>query len=270
MSLKDWFGNVWSGIKRNAPTILTVGSVSFFTISTIEAVKATPKAIEAIEERKKEEGHVELTAVQTVQTTWKFYVKSILAFIAGTGCAFTALSENNKRIAGLVAVAESGRNLYQEFTEYRRFIAEQIGPKKEAEIHNQSIQQIATQNPPPASMAADHAQVDGQAPKPMCYDYSFGRHFYVDYETVLAAVNKLNNEINNGINGYVSLNDFYDEIHVGTTEFGNRVGWSTETGLIEIPSKEELRYTGSPGGWPCWVLEFVNPPQYEYQFFRKH
>jgi len=51
---------------------------------------------------------------------------------------------------------------------------------------------------------------------------------------------------------------------------GDFLGWNTETGLIEIPDKDGLRYAGTPNGWPCWILEFANPPQYEYQFFRKH
>lgn len=270
MGVKEWFGNVWSGAKRNAPTILTVTGIGLFFTSTFLAIRATPKAMEAIEEKKKEEGHVQLTAIQTIQVVWKYYIGALAAAVGGTFCEISALSEGNKRIAALMATADAGRNLLAEFKEYRKFVAERIGDKKEAEIHNQAIQTMVAQNPPPASITADHAQVEGQAPKPMCYESSFGRYFYVDYETVAAAVNKLNNEINTGLNGYVSLNDFYEEIHVETTEFGDRVGWSIETGLIEIPPKDQLRYAGTQGGWPCWVLEFLNPPQYEYQFFRRH
>ena len=269
MNLKGWFGNVWSGVKRNAPTILTAGSVSMFLLSTIEAIKATPKAMEAIEQKKEEEGHMDLTAVQVVQATWKCYIKALLAFGCGTGLAFSALHENNKRIASLLATAEAGRNLLQEFQDYRKFVAEKIGKNKEAEIHNQAVQQVVDRTPLPASMA-DSQLIEGQAPKPICFDSFSGRYLYADYETILAAVNKLNNEINTGLNGYVSLNDFYDEIHVSTTEAGERLGWSIETGLIAIPEKQHLQYAGTPNGVPCWVLEFDNPPQYEYQFFRRH
>lgn len=269
MSFKSWLGNLWAGTKRNSPIILTTLGIGMFAVSVGEAVRNTPKAMEAIEEKKKEEGHEQLTMVQTIQATWRFYIWSATAFFAGVFCEASALKENNKRIAGLMAVAESGRNLVREFNDYRRFVAERVGPKKEAEIYNQAAQEVVDRNPPPADMA-DRELIDGQAPKPVCYEIDFERYFYVDYETVYAAVNKLNNEINNGINGYVSLNDFYSEIHVKTTKYGDMLGWSTETGLIEIPDKNVLRYAGTPNGWPCWILEFVNPPQYEYQFFRKH
>lgn len=268
MNVKQWFGKLWETTKRNAPTILTVGSVSFSLISVIEAVKATPKAMEAIEEKKKEEGHIELTAIQTVQVTWKFYIKSLLAFCAAAGCGFSALSKNNKRIASVLTTAEAGRNVLQEFQDYRKFVAEKIGKNKEAEIYNNAAQEMVNRNPPPADIKPEF--IEGQAPKPICLHAAYGRYFYVDYETVREAVNRLNEKINSSLEGYVSLNDFYYEIGVAPTEFGNMVGWSIETGLITIPAKEDLRYAGTPDGWPCWILEFTNPPQYEYQFFRKH
>ena len=74
MGLKQWFGNVLAGAKRHAPAILTTSAISLFLASTILAVKATPKAMEAIEEKKNEDGHVNLTALQVVQVTWRYYV----------------------------------------------------------------------------------------------------------------------------------------------------------------------------------------------------
>ena len=268
MSLKQWFGSVWEGAKRNAPTILTTSSIGLFLVSVIEAAKATPQAMEAVEEKKKEEGHIELTAVQTVQVTWRFYIKSALAFFAASGCAIASLKENNKRIAGLVVTAEAGKNLFQEFQDYRKFVAEKLGKNKEAEIYNNAAQEVVNRNPPPATMKPEF--IEGQAPRPICFHAAYGRYFYADYETIREAVNRLNERINSSLEGYVSLNDFYYEICVDATEFGNMVGWSIETGLIKIPAKEDLRYAGTPDGWPCWILEFENPPQYEYQFFRKH
>ena len=269
MSFKTFVGNLWGGAKRNAPTILTGLGISLMVTSTVLAVKATPDAMEAIEEKKKEEGHEHLTMVQTVQATWRHYLMALTAMVGGGTCLISACREGNKHNAALMATVEAGRNVIQEFNDYRRFVAERIGPKKEAEVYNQAAQEMVNRNPPPPAMA-NRELIDGQAPKPVCYDVSFGRYYYVDYDTVLAAVNKLNNEINTGLNGYVSLNDFYEEIHVETTQCGDYMGWNTETGMIEIPDKDCLRYAGTPSGWPCWILEFTNPPQYEYQYFRKH
>ena len=235
---------------------------------TVLAVKATPKAMEAIEEKKEEEGHQQLTMVQTVQATWRYYIWALAAELGGATFLIGALKEGEKRLSAVMTVAEAGQNVVREFQDYRRFMAERIGEKKEAEVYNMAAQQTINRNPPPATM--DKQFIDGQAPQPVCYNQADGRYFYKDYDSVLTAVNKLNNEINNGLNGYVSLNDFYGELRVETTDIGDLLGWSTQTGLIEIPDKEDLRYAGTPNGWPCWVLEFKNPPQYEFQFFRKH
>ena len=268
MSVRNFFGNMLAGFKRHAPAWLTAGGIGLMLTGTVLAVKATPEAMRRIEEMKEEEDHDELTVLQTIQATWRCYIWAAAVEIGGASCMIGALKEGEKRLSAAMAVADAGQNLLREFQDYRRFMQERIGEKKEAEVYNMAAQPAVDRNPPPADM--DKEFIDGQAPKPVCYHKAYERYFYCDYETVKAAVNKLNYEINNGLNGYVSLNDFYDEIRVETSEFGDMVGWSTETGLIEIPDKESLRYAGTSKGWPCWVLEFTNPPQYEYQFFRKH
>lgn len=268
MGMKEFLGTIGGGIKQHAPALMTVGGIGLMLTGTVLAVKATPKAMEAIEEKKKEEGHEQLTWLQTLQATWKHYIPAATCEAIGIGLEIGSLKEGQKRLGAVMTVAEAGQNVLREFQDYRRFVTEKIGPAKEAEVYNTAAQQTVNRNPPPADM--DKQFIDGQAPMPVCRNAADGRYFYKDYETVMAAVNKLNNEINNGLNGYVSLNDFYDEIRVETTELGDYVGWSTETGLIKIPDKENLRYAGTPNGWPCWILEFENPPQYEYQYFRKH
>lgn len=268
MSMKGFFGNLLAGAKRKAPRLLTGFGIGLMFTGTVLAVRETPEAMRKIEEKKKEEGHEQLTLLQTVQATWQCYIWALSTELAGSALLIASLKEGEKREAVLMGVAEAGQNVLREFQDYRRFVQAQIGEKKEAAVYNQAAQKMAERTPPPADM--DKEFFEGQAPKPACFHASYGRYFYVDYDQVREAVNELNNEIQTGLEGYVSLNDFYYKIHVGTTEYGDRVGWSIETGLITIPEKEDLRYVGTPNGWPCWVLEFLNPPQYEYKFFRNH
>lgn len=268
MGFREFVGRMWLGYKKNKPGILTGMSLGSMTTGTILAVAATPKALEAIEKKKKEEGHEHLTFAQTIAACWKFYIPAVTAELIGIGCGLAALNEQNKRIGSLMTVANAAENGMREMQAYREFVRQKIGPQKEAELYNQAAQQVVDNNPPPKDMHQE--LIDGVAPKPACNDISFGRYYYVSYEDVDKAVTRLNHRINTSLEGYVSLNDFYEEIGVERIEFGDRVGWSLETGLIEIPPKDELRYAGTPNGWPCWILEFRNPPQYEYKFFRKH
>lgn len=270
MDVKTFFGKIYAGYRKHKPGIMTAACLASMLAGTIEAVRVTPEAMEAIEQKKEEEGHDRLTAAQTIQCCWKIYIRAATLELIGIGCGISALNENNKRIGSLLTVVNGLENGVRELQTYRQFVADKIGEKKEAEIYQQTIQEEVNRNPPPADMAAKRTVADGSAPVPMCYDIEFERYYYKSYEDVREAVNDLNNEITTGLNGYVSLNDFYSRIGVRTMAFGDRVGWSTETGLITIPDKDELQFAGTPDGWPCWVLEFKNPPQYEYQFFRRH
>ena len=269
MSIKTWLLDRVNDTKRNLPSILTGVGIFNMLLGTGLAVKATPEAMRQIEKKKEEEGHDQLTFTQTVQAVWKCYVAAAVAELTGAGCIVGGLAESNKRQAALALLADSAQVGLREFREYRKYVAEQIGERKEAEIHSRAIQQSVQQTSYPPEMM-NRTAPEGTAPKPECCDAQFGRYFYATYEEVQAAVNKLNQRITTSFEGYVSLNDFYDEIHVNRVKAGDLLGWSMETGLIEIPEKEDLDCEISPSGWPCWVLEFLNPPQYEYKYFRKH
>ena len=273
MSMKEWLTRTAGKLQRNLPSILTGSGIFHMLLGTGLAVKATPEAMRKIEEKKEEEGHERLTFSQTMQAVWRCYIWAALAEGVGIGCVIGGQVESNKRQAALTMLVNSAEIGAREFREYRRYVRERLGEQKEAEIHNQAVQTVVDQTPPPADMAGQDI-VDGVAMKPVCFHRDFGRYFYVDYDTVAAAVNRLNKTITTSLEGYVSLNDFYREIDVSTIEFGDMIGWSLETGLIEIPDKETVEYAKPPVGAPnwvaCWVLEFTNPPQYEYKYFRKH
>ena len=267
MGLKEFGVKMLKGYRQRKPGILTGLGITSMLVGTVEAVRATPKAMAAIEEKKKEEGHESLTALQTIQCCWKYYIWAMIAEGVGIGCELAALSENNRRIGGLMTAVNGLENGIREAQAYRQFVIDRLGAKKEAEIRQQATQQMVNENPPPADMQREY--IDGVAPKPVCKDVEFGRYYHLDYDDAVKAINRCNNRINSSLEGYVSLNDLYAEMGVPTIEFGDRIGWSTETGLIEIPERDCLQYAGTPNGWPCWILEFTNPPQYEYKYFRK-
>ena len=269
MSAKEWFLKQLGNAHRRLPDILTYLGISNMLLGTFLAVKATPDAMEKIEDKKEEEGHDRLTITQTIQAVWKCYIWAFLAEAIGVVNITAGRMESNKREATLMLVANGAEMGMREFQAYRKYVAEKIGEKKEAEIHNQAVQTVVDRNPPPPEMT-NREFIEGVAPVPICYDIQFGRYFYASYDKVLAAVNKLNQRITTGLEGYVSLNEFYLEIDVPTIGEGDKLGWSLETGLIEIPTKEALEFAGTPNKTPCWVLEFVNPPQYEFKFFRQH
>ena len=62
---------------KHSPEILTGLGIAGMLTTTILAVKATPKALKLIENKKKELNTDELTALQTIKATWKPYMPAV-------------------------------------------------------------------------------------------------------------------------------------------------------------------------------------------------
>ena len=67
-----------TSIKKHSPVILTGIGIAGMITTTVMAVRATPKALILIEERKEEIGVNQLEAVDLIKTTWMCYVPAAL------------------------------------------------------------------------------------------------------------------------------------------------------------------------------------------------
>ena len=70
-----------TAIKKHSPEILTGIGIAGMLTTTVMAVRATPKALILIEERKEEIGAEKLEAMDMVKTTWACYIPAAI-----TGC----------------------------------------------------------------------------------------------------------------------------------------------------------------------------------------
>jgi len=95
--------NVKSALSKHSPEILTgIGIIGMIT-TTVMAVRATPKALILIDEKKKEEGSEALTPIETVKTAWKCYIPAAVIGTASTFCLIGASAVNAKRSAVLAS-----------------------------------------------------------------------------------------------------------------------------------------------------------------------
>ena len=104
-------------LKKHSPEILTGLGIAGMITTTVFAVRATPKALRLIEERKKQEDVTKLTPIETVQTCWKCYIPSVVIGAASTACIIGATSVSARRHAALAtayALSESSMKEYQE------------------------------------------------------------------------------------------------------------------------------------------------------------
>ena len=99
--------------------------------NTVVALKATPKALELINEKKQEYDVDKLKALDVVKTTWKCYVPATVTGSLSIACLIGASSVNFRRNA---ALATAYRLSETALSEYREKVVETIGEKKEQNI----------------------------------------------------------------------------------------------------------------------------------------
>lgn len=246
---------VQASMKKNMPTILTSIAITGGITTTVLAVKATPKALELIEERKKELDVEKLEPVELVKTTWKCYIPAALTGSFSIACAIGANSQHSKRNAALAAAYKLSETAV---TEYKDAITEVVGEKKAKQVKEQIDKKHIENNP----VSSTQVIVTGKG-KSLCYDHWSGRYFESDIETIRRAANNINHELLTGM-GYASLNEFYSELKLEPTSAGEDLGWNIIDGQVEV----EFSSLIADDGTPAIVIDFKRRPRYGYSSYR--
>lgn len=244
---------VW--MSKHSPEILTGLGIAGMITTAVLAVKATPKALKLIDEKKAEldlEPDEKLTAVETVKAAWKPYIPAVVTGAVSTGCLIGASSVSLRRNAALAAAYHLSETA---LTEYKEKVVETIGRNKEKSIRHKIDQDRIEKNPP-----VDKEIIltgDGDT---LCLDYHSGRYF----KTSIDKLKKIENELNAKLlrEDYISLNDFYDELGLSFTQMGDDLGWRAEDGLIEFEFSTQLAMNQ-----PCLVLSYSIAPKHDYDRF---
>ena len=239
---------------KRSPEILTGIGIAGMITTTILAVRATPKALELIEEQKEEESVDELSSFEAVKVAWKPYIPAMVTCIASTACLIGASSVNTKRNAALATAYKLSETA---LSEYRDKVVETIGEKKERIVRDKVAEERVKKNP----VSKNEVIVTGNG-KTLCFDPISGRYFMCSIETIKKAENTLNKQMLHDISGYVSLNEFYDELGLDHTSVGNDLGWNTNQ-LIDIDFSSQLNDNGEPSV----VLDYLVAPKCDYYNF---
>ena len=245
-------------LSKHSPEILIALGATGMIATTVMSVRATPKALRLIDEKKQELDVDKLTPVETVKTTWKCYIPAAATGAVSIACLIGSNSVNAKRNAALATAYKLSETA---FSEYRDKALETVGEKKEKAIRDKISEDQVKNNP----VNKTDIIVTGKG-QTLCFDPLSSRYFYSSLEKINRAVNKLNYQINTSpfVNDGVTLNDFYDEIGIPRTDTGDSVGWTLSTGLIEVyPSAQMVEDGEEHEGEPCMVLNFTKPPRYD-------
>lgn len=237
-------------MKKHSPEILTGIGVGGMIATIVMAVKATPKAILLINEREVELGVEKLPKKEVVRTTWKCYVPAAVTGVVSVACIVGASSVNVRRNAALATAYTLSETALKE---YKDKVKEVVGEKKEKEVRDAIAKDQITKNPVSKSDV-----IVTERGNSLCYDAFSGRYFYSDIEKI----KKVENEFNHRLlqEDYLSLNEFYYELGLSGTYIGDRLAWRADRGLVEVNFSAQLGEDGTP----TLVLEFINPPSYDY------
>lgn len=241
-------------VSKRSPEILTGIGIAGMISTTVLAVKATPKAMELIEVKKQEEWLDELSPVEMVKVAWKPYIPAIVTCVTSTACLIGASSVSAKRNAALATAYKLSETA---LAEYREKVIETIGEKKERTVRDKVAEERVKKNP----VSKNEVIVTGNG-KTLCFDPISGRYFMCSIETIKRAENTLNKQMLHDISGYVSLNEFYDELGLDHTSVGDDLGWNTDQ-LIDIDFSSQLNDNGEPSV----VLDYLVTPKYDFSKF---
>ena len=140
---------------------------------------------------------------------------------------------------------------------YKDKVVETIGENKEKRIRDKVAKKKIEENP----VTQNNIIMTGNGDT-LCCDMFCGRYFKSDIEKIKKAVNIINKKLLSY--GYLSLNEFYDEIGLPSNDLGEELGWNINDGLIEVYFGSHL----TDNGTPCLTIEFENAPTYNYDKIR--
>lgn len=243
-------------LSRHSPEILMGIGITGMITSTVFAVKATPKALLLMEEKKEELEVDTLTPVEVVKATWKCYVPAVITGGVSVACLIGSNSVNAKRNAALATAYKLSETA---FAEYRDKVVETIGDKKEKVVKDKISEEKIKENP----VSKTEVIITGKG-QTLFFEPLSSRYFYSNLDLIQRAVNKLNRDIiTSAFDDGVSVNDFYQEIGLPTTATGDNLGWKIDYIIDIYPSAQMAEEGTEHEGEPCIVLNYTNPPKYE-------
>ena len=245
-------------VKRYIPTILTcVGAVGL-VVTTVVAIKATPKAYEKIEQAKKEKGD-DLTKLEVVKAAAPVYVPTILIGAGTLACMFGANVLNKRQQAALISAYTLIDNSYKE---YKKKLVELYGE----EVHQNVVDAIAAEKAEEMHITSDclcaicDMSTEDYSDPILFYDEYSHRYFEAPIEQVLMAEYHLNR--NFVLRGYTTLNEFYEFLGIEQTKEGEVLGWAVEDEFYWIDFNH--RKTILDDGLECYIIETPYGPSSDF------
>ena len=196
-------------IKKNAPTILSCLGVVGVVVTTIMAVKATPKALSLIENAEEDKGE-KLSKWEKINVAGPVYIPTVITGAATAACILGSNVISKRQQATLMSAYALLDNSYKE---YRKKTDELYGEDAGKQIRGEIAKDKYT---------GDDVSLDDD--KELFFDFYSGRYFESTKEAVTWAEYETNRAL--VVNGAVCLNEYYDFLGLEPLPEYELLGWS--------------------------------------------
>lgn len=195
--------------RRNGSTMLTVGSGAGVVITSVLAVKATPKAMRLLKAAEEEKGE-KLTKLEVVKTAAPVYIPAAVSGLATIVCIAGAEAINKRHQASLLGAYTLLDNSYKE---YRGKVSELYGEDADERVKSEIAKD---------KYEGSEELDDGQR---LFFDSFSGRYFESTINKVQQAEYHINRDLS--MRDYATVNEFYDYLGLEPIPGGDELGWST-------------------------------------------
>ena len=255
MDFAKIFKDVKVEIIKKSPALLVGLGLSGMILTTVMAVKATPKALDIlvdVKEKHKDDDDKKALAKDIVCKVVPVYVPAAIVGIVSSGCIIGASAINFRRNAALATAYTLSENALRE---YQSKVIDTIGPRKEKAIHDDISKDHVDQHP----VSNTQVIVTGKG-NTLFYDELTDRYFYFDLSKVATIELELNKRLMSY--DYIGLDEVYYEFglkcprrrHDGNDDGYDLsdMGFNIKDGYFEIHQSPQL----ADDGQPCIALRF--------------
>lgn len=241
-------------LKKNSPTILSCIAVVGVVTSTVLAIKATPKALQAIENATDEKGD-ELTKREIIQVAARSYIPTAITCVSTIVCILGANVLNKRQQASLISAYAL---LDDTFKKYRKAAVSVYGEDADSKIKDQMAEQVWIC---PNGYNVYDPDMDYDSEKFLFYDFISQRYFNATLPAVLNAQYHINRNLQ--LRGEVSINELYSFLGIEPVTGGDDIGWNMDYMLTEIGSlwlDFDNKRTELEDGMECCIISpFIDP-----------
>lgn len=250
-------------LRKASPMILSCLGAIGVVITSVMAVRATPKAIRKIraDSRENHDGDSEAySKLEAVQSAWIYYIP---AAISGTATIFCIFGANVLSKQQQAAITSAYALLNDSYNAYKDKLKELYGN----EAHQKIIDAITAERAKDVYISAEglceSTSLSFDAPNPddlrLFYDTFSGRYFESSVEQVLQAEYHLNR--NWILGACMCVNDFYEFLGIEPIQGGNDLGWFYEDGIGWIDFNH--RKVVLEDGLEVYVIDMIWSPRLE-------